>query len=479
MKEQESVIVADDSMYLSFSKDKPQKPLSNDSIDLSFSNDKPKTEDKIDDTILNKDSNDNPKTEDKIDDTILNKDSMESRSVKDSINRDDDTTYQSCSSCSYEDRDDSTYGDDENHREIATVGSVELQDSNCCTNCWMETFQINPKQLVVKIMVRIFFFLSIYTISILVFYLIQPFLLQNKAVSIPSVCSPPLDSCCEEVPLPDSPGFVCIGRVMSKTPTHCNIKRNDRVLCILPADIGNRFETTFANIAFDDAIKVRKDIDPFTLVSLVLTYLPALQILQSVPRSMKNKKILLNGGIGPVNRSLTHLCVLLQAKTIYVPCHKEDRDIIKEIGGTALGPKHTDWGPSLIDEIDVVIDAIGENNYVTSNEVLNQKGILCVIGNTNLALSEDGLFKSMRSIISDYRLSSSDRTITYHFNESLKKDRDALIDDFEYICKLVDKGTIEPIFTKVSLEEYWSLDKEETTILDAPVICDPWSESEW
>ena len=340
------------------------------------------------------------------------------------------------------------YRDEDAVKACASDETLQFQ-TNSCTNCIIETFHINPKELVVKIL----------------------------AFSIPGR-SKILEPCCEQVPLPDSPGFICVGRVMTQTPKFCDIQLNDRVLCLVPIESDARYET-YANIPFHAAIKIPKNVDAMTQVSLIQTYLPALQILQSLPYKVKNKKVILNGGVGPVMRSLVHLCILHGAKKIYVPCVKKNREIVRSMGAKTAGAKHNDWGPSYIGEIDLVIDAIGENSFVTSRAVLNGKGHLCVIGNTHSALNGDGLFNTLTKMILDYRISNSSKTSVYTVNASLEKDRESFIQDFEYLSQLLDDGRIEPMFTRVSLDEYRESEDTKVTSINAPVICDPWTEYKW
>ncbi len=266
---------------------------------------------------------------------------------------------------------------------------------------------------------------------------------------------------------------------MTQTPYWCDIQLNDRVLVAFPVEKKAMFET-YANIPFKSAIKVPKNVDAMTQVSIVLTYLPALQILQTLPYKVKHKKVLLNGGVGPVIRSLVHLCILHGAKKIYVPCEKKYREEIRKIGGKTAGPKHHDWGPSFINEIDLVVDAIGENSYVTSKAVLNEKGHLCVIGNTDTALKGEGLFNNLNKMVLDYRVSNFKRTTVFGLMTSLEKDRQSFIQDFEYLSSLMDDGRIEPIFTKASLDEYRNGGgSTKATMFNAPIICDPWAEYKW
>ena len=83
------------------------------------------------------------------------------------------------------------------------------------------------------------------------------------------------------------------------------------------------------------------------------------------------------------------------AKKVYVPCLKKHRETVRAIGGKTVGPKHSDWGPSFIGEVDLMVDAIGENSYVTSEAVLNSKGHLYIIGNTDTDTDTDSAFKGI------------------------------------------------------------------------------------
>jgi len=337
--------------------------------------------------------------------------------------------------------------DDGSIHRCASGESAQYQ-GNVCTNLLIDTFKINPKELVVKIM----------------------------AFAIPSQASI-VEACSEQYPLPDFPGFICVGRVMTQTPGFCDIQLNDRVLVILPVEKNAQFET-YANVPFNSVIKVAKDIDAKAQVSIILSYLPALQILQSLPYKVKNKKVILNGGVGPVIRALIQLCIIHGAKKIYVPCRKTHREDIRKIGGKTLGPRHSDWGPSYIEEIDIVIDAIGENNFVTSKAVLKEKGHLCVIGFTDSALKKKTMFNNLNKMILDYRVSQSENTTVFNFNESMNSDRESFIQDFEYLSKLISEGRIEPIFTGVSREEYQGVIGAKSMV-QAPIICDPWTEYKW
>ena len=59
-----------------------------------------------------------------------------------------------------------------------------------------------------------------------------------------------------------------------------------------------------------------------------------------------------------------------------------------------------------------MVDAIGENSYVTAGAVLNSEGHLCIIGNTNSALNK---------VVLDFRVSHNIRATVYNLHAILEQ----------------------------------------------------------
>jgi len=296
-------------------------------------------------------------------------------------------------------------------------------------------------------------------------------------VKVMAFANPTLSVVCdyasEEIPLPDTPGFICVGRVMSQLPAFSDIQMDDRVMCILPEAEQGHTEL-YAKLPFHALMKVAKDVNAWSQIALVLTYLPALQALQSCPFTVKNKKILINGGVGPVCRALVNLAHLHGAKKIYVPVQKNDRNLIRDLGAKTLGPTHQDWGPTMMGELDIVVDSIGENNFVTSKAALKKKGHLVCIGCS--AIDSRSHTKNVMSAINkkyvEMRLNSSTRTTIYSLLSSWTKERESFVQDFEYLSNLMSTGEIKPIAKRVTIEEYRNTAAKSTT-LEGIAICDP------
>jgi len=302
----------------------------------------------------------------------------------------------------------------------------------------------------------------------------------DLVIKVMAFANPTLSVACdfasEEIPLPNTPGFICVGRVMSQTPDSCEIQLNDRVMCILPEAKESHCEL-YAKLPFNSLMKVQNNIDAWLQIALVLTYLPALQALQSCPFDLKNKKILINGGVGPVCQALVTLARLHGAKKIYVPVQKSNRESVRNLGAKTLGPSHRDWGRNMIGELDIVVDAIGENNFVTSKAVLRKKGHLVCIGCSALDSRSHSktVIKSIKKKFVELRLQSSTRTTIYGLLLSWEKERESFVQDFEYLSNMLSVGEIKPIAKRVTIENYRSKTAESTT-MEGIAICDPFFE---
>jgi NADPH:quinone reductase-like Zn-dependent oxidoreductase len=228
---------------------------------------------------------------------------------------------------------------------------------------------------------------------------------------------------CESMPLPGMPPLIVVGRVTHITPENCPLKFNDRVLGLLPDEM--YYSQTYAKLPFDSLMKIKNNLDPWQQVSIALSYLPALQALQSAPFTVGKNKVLLNGGLGPVNQALIRLCQLHNAKKIYVPCEPQYASLVRELGAKPLGPNHSDWGALFYESIDIVIDSIGQNGFITSKVVLVETGHLVVLGSKDMDSKKGELSYPMNKAFVDWRLKTSLRTSIFDYMRVFKTDRES------------------------------------------------------
>lgn len=228
---------------------------------------------------------------------------------------------------------------------------------------------------------------------------------------------------CEPMPLPGMPGLIVVGRVMTKTPSHCPLEFNDRVLGLMIDD--KFYSEAYVNLPFKSLIRLKNNLEPWQQISIALSYLPALQALQTAPFTVEGNKVLLNGGLGPVNQALIHLCKLHGAKKIYVPVESEYASLARELGAKPMGPKHSDWGQRLVGNVDIVVDGIGANKFITSKAMLVETGHMIVIGSKDLDSQKDTMFYSWTKREVAMRLGSSERTSIFDYMKVFQNDRKA------------------------------------------------------
>ena len=147
-----------------------------------------------------------------------------------------------------------------------------------------------------------------------------------------------------------------------------------------------------------------------------------------MPFPVSENRVLLNGGLGPVNQALIHLCHLHGARKVYVPVEDQYTSFARELGAKPLGPKHSDWGHLFVNSLDIVVDGIGENNFVTSKTVLLDSGFMVVVGYKDLDSKQhaDFIYKVNKSYV-DMRLNSSSRVAIFEYMKSFDTDREKFV----------------------------------------------------
>lgn len=254
----------------------------------------------------------------------------------------------------------------------------------------------------------------------------------------------------EPIPVEGAPSIIIVGTVTSHTVSYCPISYQDRVLALLPEKY---YSVSYVKIPFDRVIKVKKNLSPWQQISMVLTYLPAYQALNLVPFDLYKQRILICSGLGPVNQALIHLCVASKADVVYVPCEDKYAKMVRQMGALPIDSQHTDWGPMLINSIDVVFDSIGENKFITSKATVVKDGYMVVTGH-KLLNSEIGSFWygwNKRDI--DSRLKSSKRISQYNFMQSFDSNRREFEKNFKDIDRMVFEGILPIIGYEVKLQK--------------------------
>lgn len=224
----------------------------------------------------------------------------------------------------------------------------------------------------------------------------------------------------ELIPVEGAPYIIIVGQVTSHPAPYCHISYRDRVLALLPE---KNYSTTYVKIPYDRVIKVKKNLAPWQQISIALTYLPAYQALKCVPFNLTEQRVLICSGLGPMNEALIRLCVASKAEIVYVPCEDKYAKTVRKLGAEPIEAHHTEWGPMLINSIDVVFDSIGENKFITSKAMVVKDGHMVVTGHKILNNELGRFWYGWHKRDIDYRLKNSARISNYNFMESFESNR--------------------------------------------------------
>ena len=118
-----------------------------------------------------------------------------------------------------------------------------------------------------------------------------------------------------------------------------------------------------------------------------------------------------------------------------------------------MGPLHSDWGPILIDTLDIVVDCIGENKFITSKAMLVETGHMIVTGCKDLDSRKGELFNGLDKKFVDWRLNSSTRITIFDFMKAYVNDREVFEKDFKYLDKMVFDEQLPVLNTRIDMNQ--------------------------
>lgn len=275
----------------------------------------------------------------------------------------------------------------------------------------------------------------------------------------------------EPVPLPNMPRFACVGRVITETSDDCEIKKGDRVATMISHE--EDFEL-YAKAAISNVIKVPEDIDACKVLVLMITYMTAYQSLSVDDNVLKNKRVLVVGGVGPVCQACIELAIISGAR-VYVPALREYHVFLSRMGVKPIDCHPQDW--KIKDgSMDLIIDAICTDELKTPKKKLAPNGRLVSIGSSAMdaySTDDDFLVKVERFWFLNTARYEAHITF-YGLMRSWENDRDIYKRDLNHLFYLFSKGKIRPkVAAYASLEEYPKL----RSGIKGTVVCVPSQET--
>jgi len=178
---------------------------------------------------------------------------------------------------------------------------------------------------------------------------------------------------------PFTPGYELVGVVEELGPSCSRLQEGDRIAALTVW--GAYAERVCLPEA--DVVEVPEDLDPAEVVSLVLTYVTAYQVLHRMAMVESGETVLVHGAAGRVGTAVLELGALAGVR-LYGTASERDLAAVERLGAVAIDYRNEDFlarvRELLGNGVDVVVDGLGGPLSVRSFRALRPGGRLVVFG---------------------------------------------------------------------------------------------------
>jgi NADPH:quinone reductase-like Zn-dependent oxidoreductase len=178
---------------------------------------------------------------------------------------------------------------------------------------------------------------------------------------------------------PFTPGYELVGIVDEVGPSCSRLREGDRVAALTVW--GAYAERVCVPEA--DVVEVPEDLDPAKVVSLVLPYMTAYQLLHRTAMAKRGETVLVHGAAGRVGIAVLELGAVAGLR-LYGTASARDRAAVERLGAVAIDYRNEDFLARVreltVDGVDVVLDGIGGALSLRSFRALRPGGRLVVFG---------------------------------------------------------------------------------------------------
>jgi NADPH:quinone reductase len=250
---------------------------------------------------------------------------------------------------------------------------------------------------------------------------------------------------------PFTPGYELVGVVEELGPGCSRLREGDRVaaLTVWGADAER------VCVLETYAVEVPDDLDSAEVVSLVLPYVTAYQLLHRVARVMNGETVLVHGAAGRVGTAVLELGALA-GLGLYGTASARDRAAVEQLGAVAIDYRNEDFLARVRSlpgtGIDVVLDGLGGALSVRSFRALRPGGRLVVFGYSS-ALKQGR--RSRRAwikwnaqtggVLLRGLLSPRRRVRGYRIDKLRNRHPEWFREDFLALLELLRRGEIHPV----------------------------------
>src|SRR5437764_104232 len=178
---------------------------------------------------------------------------------------------------------------------------------------------------------------------------------------------------------PFTPGYELVGVVEELGPGCSRLREGDRIAALT---VWGAYADRVC-VPEADAVEVPEDLDPAEVVSLVLTYVTAYQVLHRVAMVKTGETVLVHGAAGRVGTAVLELGALAGLR-LYGTASARDGAAVEQLGAVAIDYRNEDFVARVRElpgrGVDVVLDGLGGAMSVRSFRALRPGGRLVVFG---------------------------------------------------------------------------------------------------
>jgi len=240
---------------------------------------------------------------------------------------------------------------------------------------------------------------------------------------------------------PFVPGYACLGIVDAIGENVTDVAVGDRVAALTNYN-------SHAEVVYWEASKlvhVPDSLDPAEVVTLILNYLVAYQILHRVAQVKAGDKVLIIGASGGVGTAFLQLGQLAELK-MYGLASASKHAILAKYGATPIDYRTQDFVEVIQqaepDGLDFVFNGMGEEYYARGLAVLRRGGVLVHYG----APQSFSHFLLLVANLVFYNLLPNGKKIAGYGTHRLGTD--LFKEDWTALFRLLEAGQIQPIVEK-------------------------------
>jgi NADPH:quinone reductase-like Zn-dependent oxidoreductase len=249
---------------------------------------------------------------------------------------------------------------------------------------------------------------------------------------------------------PLTPGYDMVGIVDRGGDGVVSVKAGQRVAAMTVYGA----YTEYMCLPQESLTLVPEGLDSAEVVSLILTYMTAYQMLHRSAKVHSGQTLLVHGAGGAVGTALLQLGNLLGLK-MYGTARKTKHDIIKRLGGIPIDYQAEDFVERIKRDtgsgVDAVFDCIGGDYFKRSFRVLRPGGILVAYGFQQAIMGKGGLIDIIIGFLQLKLwnlLPNNRKTLFYSITSMRKKYPGWFNEDLVQLMELLKQRKIQPVIAR-------------------------------